>query len=95
MAGTLKIVTDASFEEDVLGRSVLEDGALARCQGAQDALQVLKGGEVDDDLALLLAQIHAHPRLETVREPNGQLAEGRGHPGTGPRTLRLRSALRS
>lgn len=44
-----------------------------------DAVEVLHAGELDDDLALVLAQVDSDLGVVAVGEAFGQLFEGRGH----------------
>src|SRR3954452_19793276 len=78
---------DLGFLGVVVREALLKDRPLAGSEAAEDALQVLHGGELHRDLALLLPQIDLHPRLETVRETRGEVRQRRGHPGSGPRAL--------
>ena len=71
----------------VVQKTLLKHRPLARGEGAENALQVLHRGELDDDLALLLAQVDLHPGLEAVREPGREFTQRRGEPGTGTRPL--------
>jgi shikimate kinase len=43
-----------------------------------DPLEVVDGGELDDDLALVAAQFHLDPGIEEIREPVGQVTKGGG-----------------
>lgn len=61
--------------------------ALLGSQRLEDALEVIHRGELDDDLPLLLPQVDLDPRLEPVREPGGEFAQGGGEAGAGARTL--------
>src|SRR5579864_5415531 len=54
--------------------------------GLDDPLQVVDGGELDDDLAFVAAELDLDPRLEYIGQPVREVTERRGYrlSGGGP-----------
>src|SRR5690606_435532 len=78
----------------VVHEAPLQYRPLAGRERAEDALEVLHGGELDGDLALLLAQVDLHSRLEPIRETGRQVGQRRRDQSPRSRALGLRGLLR-
>src|SRR5690242_10016510 len=77
----------------VVQETPLENASLTGGERAEDPLKVVHRGELDRDLSLLLPQVDLHAGLEAVREAGGKVAQCRGEPGAGPRSLGARNGL--
>lgn len=53
----------------LLSESLFQDPSLAGCEGAEDPLEIVYRGKLDDDLSLLLTEVDLHSGLEAVGEP--------------------------
>ena len=84
-ATTSTVAFSASRRFD-FDRSLRLSGVSFRRHRLDDPLEVVDGGELDGDLALLGAHLYLDPSLEQIRKPVGQMPEGGGHGlrGDGP-----------